>query len=44
MLFAPLYKGKEERLEYRIYKEISLLSVTRKIYARVLVDSVRSVT
>ena len=35
----PLYKGKEERIEYKNYRGIIMLSVVIKIYAGTLVDS-----
>ena len=34
----PLYKDKEEGVECKNYKGISLLSVVGKIYAAILVD------
>ena len=42
-MIVALYKGKEERNEYKNYRGISLLSVIGKIYAGFLIDSVRRV-
>ena len=44
VVIVPLYKGIGERTECINYKTISLLSVVGKIYAGILVDSVRRVT
>ena len=41
-VIVPLYKGKEERTECKNYRGISLLSLVRKIYAGILVDSLKS--
>ena len=43
-VIVPLYKGKEEKTEYKNYRCISFLSVVVKIYARILVDRVCRVT
>ena len=43
-MIVPLCTGKRRRTECGNYKDISLLSVIGKIYARVLVDRVREVT
>ena len=42
-VIVPLYNGKEERIECRSYRNISLLSEVGKIYARILVDRLRRV-
>ena len=38
-VIVPLDKGKGERTECKNYKDISLLSMVRKMYAGILVDS-----
>ena len=43
-VIVPLYKGKGDRSECSNYRGISLLSMVGKIYAGILVDSVRKVT
>ena len=43
-VIVSLYKCKGERTECKSYRGISLLSVVGKIYARILVDRVRTVT
>ena len=43
-VIVPLYKGKRERISYRNYKGIRLLSGIEKIHAGILVDRVRRVT
>ena len=41
---VPLYKGKGDKCECRIYRGISLLSVVGKLFGRVLIKRVRSGT
>ena len=43
-VIVPLYRGKGERNECKSYRGISSLSVVRKIYVRILVDTVCRVT
>ena len=43
-VIVPLYKDKGERTECSNYRDISLLSVVRKIYAGIQVDRVHKVT
>ena len=38
-VIIPLYKGKGERTECSKYRDISLLSLAGKIYARIFIDS-----
>ena len=40
-IIVPLYKGKGDRRECGNYRDISLLSVPGKIFARVLLDRIR---
>ena len=44
VVIIPLYKGKWERTECKNYRSISLFSVVKKIFAGILVGSVRRVT
>ena len=44
VVIVPLYKGKEERTEYKNYRDISLLSVIGKNICWDLVDRVRRMT
>ena len=37
-VIVPLYKGKEERTEFKNHRGISLLSDVRKIYVGILVE------
>ena len=43
-VIVSMYKGKGERTECKTYRGISLVSVVGKIYAGILVDTVRRVT
>ncbi len=43
-IIVPLYKGKGSRSECRSYREISLLSVPRKVYGRILTERLMEVT
>ena len=38
-VIVPLYKGNRERIEYKNYRGISLLSMVGKIYVGILIDS-----
>ena len=38
-VIVPLYKGKGERTECKNYKGFSFLSLVRKIYTGILIDS-----
>ena len=40
VVIVPLYKGKGEKTECKNYRGISLLTVVRKMYAGILVESV----
>ena len=44
VVIVPLYKGKGERIEYKNYRGINLLSVVGKIYTGILVGRVCRVT
>ena len=41
MYIVPIYKGKGDRAECANYRGISILSIPRKIYRRVLISSDR---
>ena len=43
-VIVPLYKGKGDKGECKNYRGISLLSIPGKVYGRVVIDRVRSVT
>ena len=37
-VIVPLYKGKGERMEYRYYRYISLLSMVKKYFVGILAN------
>ena len=41
---VPIYKGKGDRSECRNYRGIIILSITRKIYGRVLISRLIEIT
>ena len=43
-IIAPIYKGKGNRSECKKYRGINLLSIPGKVYGRILVEKVRSLT
>ena len=43
-IVLPIYKGKGDRNECKNYRGISLLSIPGKVYGRVLIEKVRSIT
>ena len=43
-IIVPFYKGKGDRNECKNYRGISLLSIPGKVYARVLIERIRSET
>ena len=43
-IIAPLYKGKGDRRECKNYRGISLLSIPGKVYGRILIEKVHSLT
>ena len=43
-IIVPIYKGKGDRSDCRNYRGISLLSIPGKVYGRILIEKVRSMT
>ena len=43
-IIVPIYKGKGDRSECKNYRGISLLSIPGKVYGRILIEKVRSLT
>ena len=43
-IIVPLYKGKGDRSDCKNYRGISLLSIPGKVYGRVLIERIRSLT
>ena len=43
-IIVPIYKGKGDRNECKNYRGISLLSIPGKVYGRILIEKVRSLT
>ena len=43
-IILPIYKGKGDRRECKNYRGISLLSIPGKVYRRILIEKVHSLT
>ena len=43
-IIVPIYKGKGDRSECKNYRGISLLSIPGKVYGRILIEKVSSLT
>lgn len=43
-IIVPFYKGKGDKGDCKNYRGISLLSIPRKVYGRILIDRVRTMT
>ncbi len=43
-IIVPVYKGKGRRGECGSYRDISLLSISRKVYVKVIIERVRRLT
>ena len=43
-IIVPIYKGKGDRCDCKNYRGISLLSIPGKVYGRILIERVRSLT
>merc|ERR1711872_852032 len=43
-IIVPLYKGKGDRSDCKNYRGISLLSIPGKVYGRILIERIRSLT
>ncbi len=44
VIIVPVYKGKGRREECGSYRGISLLSITRKVYEKVIIERVQRLT
>ena len=43
-IIVPIYKGKDDRSKCKSYRGITLLSITGKVYGRILIEKVHSLT